>query len=116
MRSTNFNIAQKFKMPESILSGDSTEYIKYGKHYPEERWSVAGNYYIFENDELADKKDHLFQPGFLKVFGMTMAQTMCDYKYIFEKGQKPGANVENLVAASETMDLIIKGKAFKKAT
>ena len=116
MRSTNFNIAQKFQMPECILSGDSTEYVKYGKYYPEERWSVAGNYYIFENDELADKKEHNFQPGFLKLLGMSMAQTMCDYKYIFEKGQKPGANVENLVAASENFDLIMKGKAFKKAT
>ena len=116
MRSTNFNIAQKFKMPESILSGDSTEYVKYGKYYPGEKWSVAGNYYIYEQDEMADNKDHYFQPGFLKILGMSMAQTMCDYKYIFEKGLKPGANVENLVAASENFDLIMKGKAFKKAT
>lgn len=116
MRTTNFNITQKFKMPECILSGDSTEYVKYGKYYPEERWSVVGNYYIFENDQMADNKDHYFQPGFLKLLGMSMAQTMNDYKYIFEKGQKPGANVENLVAASENFDLIMKGKAFKKAT
>lgn len=116
MRSTNFNISQKFKMPESIMSGDSTEYVKYGKYYPEERWSVTGDYYIYEKDEMADNKDHYFQPGFLKLLGMTMAQTMSDYKYMFEKGQKPGANVENLVAASENFDLIMKGKAFKKAT
>ncbi|MCH5242095.1 MAG: hypothetical protein J1F67_06695 [Muribaculaceae bacterium] len=116
MRSTNFNITQKFKMPECILSGDSTEYVKYGKYYPEERWSVAGNYYIYEIDQLADHADHYFQPGFLKLLGMSMAQTMNDYKYVFEKGLKPGANVENLVAASENFDLIMKGKAFKKAT
>ncbi|MCH5230021.1 MAG: hypothetical protein J1F12_08535 [Muribaculaceae bacterium] len=116
MRSTNFNITQKFKLPESILSGDSTEYVKYGKHYPEEKWNVRGNYYIYENDKLADYKDHNFQPGILKILGMTMAQTMCDYKYIFEKEGKKGANVENLVAASENFDLIMKGKTFKKAT
>lgn len=116
MRSTNFNIAQKFKLPESILSGDSTEYVKYGKYYPEEKWSVSGNYYIYETDGLAGHKDHLFQPGILKILGMTMAQTMADYKYIFEKGPKGRTNVENLVAASENFDLIMKGKAFKKAT
>lgn len=115
-RSTNFNIAQKFKMPESILSGDSLDYVKYGKYYPEEKWMVNGNYYIYEKDDLANNKDHIFQPGFLKVFGMTMAQTMNDYKYIFEKGNKPGASVENLVAASENFDLIMKGKAIKMAT
>lgn len=116
MRSTNFNIAQNFKMPESILSGDSTEYVKYGKYYPEEKWSVVGDYYIYETDGMSDFKDHYYQPGFLKLFGMTTGMSMDDNKYIFEKGRKPGANVENLVAASENFDLIMKGKLIKKAT
>lgn len=115
-RSTNFNIAQKFKMPESILSGDSTQYVKYGKYYPEERWSVVGDSYIYETDGLADNKDHLFQPGFLKLFGMSAAQTIDEQKYKFDKGTKKGANVENLIEASENFDIILKGKLFKKAT
>lgn len=115
-RTTNFNIAQKFKMPESILSGDSTEYVKYGKYYPSERWSVVGNSYIYEDDELCDEKGHVYAPGFLKMLGMSAAQTMSEHKYKFEKSGKPGANVENLVEASENFDMIFKGKLFKKAT
>lgn len=115
-RSTNFNIAQKFKMPAVILSGDSTEYVKYGKYYPEERWSVVGDNYIYETDGLADYKDHYYQPGFMKVFGMTAAQTMDEQKYKFEKGLRKGASVENLIEASENFDMILKGKLFKKAT
>lgn len=116
LRSTNFDIAQKFKMPESILSGDSTEYVKEGKYSREERWSVVGDSYIYETDGLADNKDHYFQPGFLKLFGMSAAQTIDEHKYKFEKGAKPGASVENLVEASENFDIILKGKLFKKAT
>ena len=115
-RSTNFNIAQKFKMPESIISGDSTEYVKYGKYYPEERWSVVGDYYIYETDDMADYKEHYYQPAFLKLFGLSTGMSMDDHKYVFEKGNKPVANVENLVAASENFDLIMKGKVIKKAT
>lgn len=116
LKARNFNISKKFNMPESILSGDSTVSIKYGKYYPEEKWSVAGDYYIYETDDMADYKDHYFQPGLLKLMGMTAAMSMDDHKYIFEKGSKPGANVENLVAASENFDLIMKGRIIKKAT
>lgn len=121
-RSNNFNITQKFTIPESILSGDSTVYVTYGKYFPEEKWSVAGNYYIFETDGMADYKDHYFQPGFLKLFGLTVRMTMDERKYVFEKGLRSGskvdkgANVENLVEASENFDLIMKGKMIKKAT
>lgn len=116
LRSTNFNIAQKFKVPECILNGDSTEYIKYGKYYPEERWSVVGDRYIYETDGLADNKDHYFQPGILKLFGLTTGMSMDDHKYVFEKGAKPGATVENLIEASENYDLIMKGRLVKKVT
>lgn len=115
-RSTNFNIAQNFKMPQNIISGESTEHIKQGKYYPEERWTVIKDGYIYETDGLANSKDHYFQPGFLKLFGMTVAQTLDENKYKFEKGSKPGANVENLIEASQNFDMIIKGKLFKKAT
>ena len=115
-RAKNFNISQKFKMPEIILSGDSTQYVDHGKYYPSERWSVVGDSYIYEIDELADYKDHYFSPGFLKLFGMSAAQTMDERKYRFEKTNKPGANVENLIEASENFDMIMKGKVFKKAT
>lgn len=115
-RATNFKISQNFKLPESILTGDSTVIVKHGKYYPEERWSIAGDYYIYETDGLSDYKDHYFQPGFLKLFGMSAGMSMDDRKYIFEKGTKRGADVENLVAASENLDLIMKGKIIKKAT
>lgn len=115
-RTTNFNIARTFHIPEPILSGDSTEVIKYGKYYPEERWSNVGESYIYEKDGMANHKDHYYAPGFLKLFGMSASQSMDEYKYKFEKGMKPGANVENLIEASENFDMTIKGKLFKKAT
>lgn len=115
-KSTNFKITQKFQVPECILSGDSTEYIAYGKYSPEERWSVVGNNYIYERDNMSDYKDHYYQPGILKLFGLSTGMSMDEQKYMFEKGTKPGANVENLIAASETFDLIMKGRVIKKAT
>ena len=114
MRSTNFNIAQKFKMPESILSGDSTEYVKYGKYYPEEKWTASEGYYIIENDGLASNKDHIHTMNFLGIIGGS--QTMDDSHYKFEKLSKPAVGAENLIEASQNWDLSLRGKLMNKAS
>ena len=113
---TNFDIAQKFKFPAEILSGDTAEYVKQGKYYPAEKWAVLGDSYIYEKDELANHQDHVFQPSFLKLLGASAAQTMDESRYKFEKGTKSQINVENLVEASNNWNMILKGKLFKKAS
>ena len=113
---TNFDITQKFKLPEPVLSGEMTEYVKDGKYSVSERWSQTGDSYIYEDDALADYKDHAYQPAILKMMGASAAQTMDESRYRFEKGVKKGVGVENLIEASTNFNIILKGKLFKKVT
>lgn len=113
---TNFDITQKFKLPESILSGEVTEYVENGKYSISERWTQTDDSYIYEDDALCDYSDHAYQPGFLKLFGASAAQTLDESRYKFEKGIINGAGVENLIEASTNFNIILKGKIFKKAT
>lgn len=115
-RTTSFHITDKFKVPETILSGEATEYVKDGKYYPYEKWRATADSYIYERDDLADNKDHIFAPGFLKALGASAAQTLNEVKYKFSREGNKGAGFENLVEASCNWDMILKGKLFKKAT
>lgn len=112
----SFFITRKFKMPEAILSGKATEYVIDGKSGVRERWVVTGDSYIVENDELADTKNHIYQPAVLKLMGASVAQTTDESRYKFEKGYEPGVSVEKLTEASMREVMILKGKIFKKAT
>lgn len=113
---TNFDITQKFKLPESILSGEVTEYVENGKYSISERWTQTEDCYIYEDDALCDYSDHAYQPGILKLFGASASQTLDESRYKFEKGIINGAGVENLIEASTNFNIILKGKIFKKAT
>lgn len=111
--SPGFSITDKFVMPTPIAAGEVTEYVIDGKYSPEEKWFVIGDNYIVEKDAMSDYKDHYFQPAFLKMFAASAAMSKNESRYKFEKGDKaPG--VENLVEASLTWDMILKGKLFKK--
>lgn len=114
--STNFDISQKFKVPQPILSGELSEYVKDGKYSPEERWFVTQDSYIIEQDELANHKDHYYQPSILKLLGASAAQTRNEARYKFEKGEKAGVSIEKLTEATSNWDMILKGKLFKKIT
>lgn len=113
--SPGFSIAEKFTVPEQLLSGEQTEFIINGKYGPSEKWTALGNNYLYEIDHLADNKDHVFAPAFLKLLGASASQTTNEANYKFEKGNK-GVSVENLIEASQVWDIILQGKIFKKAS
>lgn len=111
---TNFDITQKFKLPESLVSGEESEFIKQGKYAVEEKWTATDGYYTFDNDGLANNKDHIHSMNFLGIIGGS--QTMDDSHYKFEKGTKSGVGPENLVEASHNWDMSLRGKIMDKAS
>ena len=111
---TNFDITQKFKLPEKLISGETNEYIKQGKYSIEEKWTSTDGYYIYDNDGLANNKDHIYSMNFLGLIGGS--KTMDDSHYKFEKGSKSGVGPENLIEASNNWNMSLRGKIMNKAT
>lgn len=111
---TNFDITQKFKLPVSLVAGEAREYVKEGKYYPEEKWTATEDYYTYDNDGLANNKDHIYTLNFLGLIGGS--QTMDDSHYKFERGSKSGVGPENLIEASHNWNMALRGKIMNKAS
>lgn len=84
-----------------------------GKYAPKFIWQKNGGIIRCFADALADSKEHVISPKFLKLFGLTTDITDMTRNYVFHVGDG-NPSLTNMTSMSIAMDMRLRGKMYKK--
>ena len=102
------------KVPESIKGGDVACDTVMGKYYPKIVWWTNGDVTRWYGDALANEKNHVTSPWALKLLGLTTDFTEISKNYVFNTPDGDFIRPTDLRQVSLTIDMLAKGKLFKK--
>lgn len=74
-----------------------------------------GDLTVAQYDALADKKDHVYTPTILKVFGLTTDVKELIYSETYHTISDRSYTIEDIVGSSFSLDMTMRGKLVKKA-
>lgn len=115
-KSYGYKIDEECVIPESLLKGDSLKVIIQGKYSPKDVWTKVGDKYVLTRDNLADYKDHVNSPAYLKLLGSTTDFTRQENVYKFSPDTKGKIKPDDLTEAAYFDELLLKGKMWKMAS
>lgn len=103
------------KIPDKFKGTDVASDTVMGKYYPKLiRWK-NGDVIRWYDDALADEKNHITTPLVLKLFGLTTDVTEISENFVFDTPDGDSITPADLRQVSITIDMLAKGKLFKKA-
>lgn len=103
------------KIPAKIKGTDLACDTIMGKYYPKIIWWKNGDITRWHGDALANEKNHVTTPWALKLFGLTADVTEISENYVFDTPDGDFIRPTDLRQVSVTVDMLAKGKLFKKA-
>lgn len=103
------------KIPAKIKGTDLACDTIMGKYYPKIIWWKNGDITRWYGDALANEKNHVTTPWALKLFGLTADVTEISENYVFDTPDGDFIRPTDLRQVSVTIDMLAKGKLFKKA-
>lgn len=103
---------------EEILKGAKRD-TENGKYYPKRIDEISGNSYRVFNDMLSDKKNHVFSPNALKLFGLTTDFKKMQMNCLFSAKDSDGEikkelKTPDLISMSYSSETLCRGKWIKK--
>lgn len=102
------------KIPDKIKGTDVACDTVMGKYYPKIIWLKNGDVTRWYGDALANEKNHVTTPWALKLFGLTTDVTEISENYVFDTPDDDFIRPTDLRQVSVTIDMLAKGKLFKK--
>lgn len=102
------------KIPDQIKGTDVACDTVMGKYYPKIIWWKNGDVTRLYGDALANEKNHITTPWALKLFGLTTDVAEISDNYVFDTPDGDFIRPTNLRQVSVTIDMLAKGKLFKK--
>lgn len=102
------------KIPQRIKDTDFACDTIMGKYYPKIIWWKNGDVTRRNGDALANEKNHIISPSAFKLFGLTTDFTELSINYVFNTPDEDFIRPTNLKQVSMTIDILAKGKVFKK--
>lgn len=103
------------KIPDKIKGvGIACDTIM-GKYYPKIIWQKNGDVSRWNSDALANEKNHVTSPLALKLLGLTTDFTEVSKNYVFKTPDGDFISPSDLRQVSMTIDMLAKGKLFKKS-
>lgn len=102
------------KIPDKIKGTEVTCDTVMGKYYPKIIWLKNGDVTRWYGDALANEKNHVTSPWALKLFGLTTDVTEISENFVFETPDGDFIGPSDLRQVSITIDMLAKGKLFKK--
>lgn len=102
------------KIPDNIKGTEVTCDTVMGKYYPKIIWLKNGDVTRWYGDALANEKNHVTSPWALKLFGLTTDVTEISENFVFETPDGDFIGPSDLRQVSITIDMLAKGKLFKK--
>lgn len=107
-------IPSTIKIPDKIKGTDVACDTIMGKYYPRIIWWKNGDITRWYGDALANEKNHITSPLALKLFGLTTDVTEISENYVFDTPDGGFIRPTDLRQVSVTIDMLAKGKLFKK--
>lgn len=107
-------IPSAIKLPDNIKGTDVACDTVMGKYYPKIIWRKNGDVTRLYGDALANEKNHVTSPLALKLFGLTTDVTEISDNYVFDTPEGDFIRPMDLRQLSVTIDMLAKGKLFKK--
>lgn len=102
------------KIPEKFKEAEMACDTVPGKYYPKIiRWKNR-DVTRWHGDALANEKNHIITPWALKLFGLTTDVTEISENYVFDTPDGDYIRPTDLRQVSITIDMLAKGKLFKK--
>lgn len=102
------------KIPDNIKGTEVTCDTVMGKYYPKIIWWKNRDVTRWHGDALANEKNHVTSPWALKLFGLTTDVTEINENFVFETPDGDFIGPSDLRQVSITIDMLAKGKLFKK--
>lgn len=102
------------KIPDKIKGTEVTCDTVMGKYYPKIIWLKNGDVTRWYGDALANEKNHVTSPWALKLFGLTTDVTEISENFVFDTTDGDFIGPSDLRQVSITIDMLAKGKLFKK--
>lgn len=102
------------KIPDIIKDTDVACDTVMGKYYPKIIWWKNGDITRWHGDALANEKNHVTSPWPLKLLGLTTDFTEISKNYVFNTPDRDFIRPTDLKQVSMTIDMLAKGKLFKK--
>lgn len=103
------------KIPAKIKEADVACDTIMGKYYPKIIWWKNGEITRWYGDALANEENHTTSPWALKLLGLTTDVTEISENYVFDTPDGDVIRPMDLRQVSVTIDMLAKGKLFKKA-
>lgn len=103
------------KIPDKIKGADIAYDTIMGKYYPKIIWQKNGDVTRWNSDALASEKNHVTSPLALKLLGLTTEFTEVSKNYVFNTPDMDFISPSDLRQVSMTIDMLAKGKVFKKS-
>lgn len=107
-------IPSSSKVPNKIRNTDVACDTIMGKYYPKIIWWKNGDETRWYGDALANEKNHVTSPWALKLLGLTTDFSEISINYVFNTPDGDFINPTDLKQVSMTIDMLAKGKLFKK--
>lgn len=102
------------KIPAKIKGADVACDTIMGKYYPKIIWWKNGDITRWYGDALANEKNHTTSPWALKLLGLTTDVTEISDNFVFDTPDGDVIRPADLIQVSVTIDMLAKGKLFKK--
>lgn len=102
------------KIPAKIKGADVVCDTITGKYYPKIIWWKNSDVTRWHGDALANEKNHTTSPWALKLFGLTTDVTEISENFVFDTPDGDIIRPTDLRQVSITIDMLAKGKLFKK--
>ena len=109
-------VRERIAVPDSLLAGSVRAVTVPGKYSPQMQWRRVGDDYTLDIDMLADKKDHVWSPNFLKFFGLTTDFAELGTTYLFNDISGDGISAENVSRSTFGIKALCRGKMLKWAS
>lgn len=109
-------VRERIAVPDSLLDGSVRAVTVPGKYSPRMQWRRVGDDYTLDIDMLADKKDHVWSPNFLKFFGLTTDFAELGTTYLFNDISGDGISAENVSRSTFGIKALCRGKMLKWAS
>lgn len=100
--------------PSKIL-GDNVTLSREGKYGIKEQVRLTPSTFVYQNDLLADTKDHTFSPAIFKLIGFSLDFTEILSTLVYQRNESNTYNITDLISGTTSIKVLGRGKWIKKA-